>query len=348
MFPPALADTVPPLPPPPAPHGWGLAPACTRGSWAGTAMAGWGRGGLRGQGGSCATGSPEQGIPHPLPWALLPRLPRLLHAGAEVAMPSIRALRRQPRRARGWLARTGVPWRLRRPWRRRRQRRRRYGHPSAPAAVTMGSWCRWRATPATAAGSSACATSVPSSLSARRSWQPRRPWGSRCPTLRLGQPQGPLPQAKALGWPPGRPVPPSRAATRGWRAPSLPAAAAKARHARDLRCLPAAHPSGTTVRACPQRLFPCPAIFPSSSSPHETLAAWAVCTCWFLRLQLPRKPFLLSLPLYFLSGHTYSACILSVHPARIFPFAWSAKRVMRLCSGRSNVLSLATHCKVEA
>lgn len=132
-------------------------------------------------------------------------------------------------------------------WRagRLQQQRRRWqcGPQNAPAAATMASWCQWKATPASAAGSSASATSALSSPSARRSWQPRRRCGSRCPMPLSGWLWAPLPQGKT-----SRPAPLSRAATWGRRAASPPAAVTKARHAGVCLHLLLALLFGTTVR----------------------------------------------------------------------------------------------------
>lgn len=225
-----------------------------------------------------------------------------------------------------WVARTGLLWRLRRP--QRWQQKWRYGHPSVPAAVTTALWCQWRAMLATAAGSSACATSVPSSPSDRRSWRPRRPWGSRCLTPRLRQLQVWLPQVKALGWLLGRPAALSRAAMTGWRVPSPQAATAKAQHAKDCHRLTAL-PSGTMVSTWPlspdSSPVPLPFFWSSSSFPSNTVTC-AVCTHWLLRLQLPREPFLLSVPRSLLSTNKYSACTFECATLLLFSLLQNLQR----------------------
>lgn len=82
--------------------------------------------------------------------------------------------------------------------------------------------------------------------------------------------------------------------------------------------------------------------------PHQTLPFAQFEPTRFLRLQLPREPFLLSPPLSFPSGHRYPTCMLNVQPCIYFPFCRVSTWITWLCSSRSNVLSLATHCKVEA
>lgn len=93
-------------------------------------------------------------------------------------------------------------------------------------------------------------------------------------------------------------MPLSRAATRGWRAPSPLAATTNAWRA-------AALPSGTTVRACPQNLFPCLATFLSM----------------FISLFPPTKHcHLRSLHPPDSSGSRYPTCTSNVQPCIYFPF----------------------------